>query len=68
MIPENLDRLPDTMLITDKIVASMASVSRATVWNWASSGLIPKPRRLGPRCSRWELGEIRRALGVGQNA
>ena len=33
-------------------------VHQITVFKWASKGVIPKPTKLGPNCSRWKGSSI----------
>ncbi len=43
---------------TDRELAAMLSISKATVWRWVREGLLPKPVRISARCSRWKLGDL----------
>ena len=43
---------------SDKQLARRYGVSRATIWNWAKRGVLPRPHRLGPNTSRWPETEI----------
>lgn len=45
------------LLLTDRDVAHMLKVSRGTVWNWASQGIIPQPIRL-QNTTRWRTIDI----------
>ena len=39
--------------------AQYLGVSLATVWRWSSSrGDFPRPRKIGPRATVWDLNEI----------
>lgn len=40
-------------------VAAMFGVSKATVWRWASSGILPKPIKLGPNTTRWRVSDLK---------
>lgn len=44
--------------ISDHKVAAMFGVSKATVWRWASTGLLPKPIKLGPNTTRWRIADL----------
>lgn len=44
--------------LNDRKVAQRYSVSRITVWRWSKQGLIPKPRKLSPGCTRWNADEL----------
>ena len=50
--------LPDTALIDSSGLAKFLGVSQQTVKRWASSGVIPKARRVGPRLMKWNREEI----------
>ena len=41
--------------VQDTHLASRYGVSRATIWRWVSEGRLPKPIKLTPGCSRWNL-------------
>jgi predicted DNA-binding transcriptional regulator AlpA len=43
------------------VVAALKGVGIATVWRWSKSGQLPSPRKLGPRVSAWNVGELREA-------
>jgi len=45
---------------TDRDLAKRYDVSRATPWNWAKAGKFPKPKKIGPNTTRWDLDEIER--------
>jgi hypothetical protein len=36
-----------------KFPARRWNVHEITIWRWASRGVLPKPVKLGPNCSRW---------------
>lgn len=55
------DSLPDTARVPRQVIERLLSVSRATVWNMARSGRLPKPIKEG-RVTRWNVGELRAAL------
>jgi excisionase family DNA binding protein len=49
-------------LMTATEVCAALRCSRATLYREVSRGGLPKPRKLGSR-SRWDAGELARALG-----
>lgn len=51
---------------TDLQLAQALSISRATVWRWAAEGRIPKPVKLSPGCSRWNVEAVFAALQEGR--
>lgn len=59
---ENFDKLPDSALIGSPTVQAVTGKSRATIWRWINSGILPKPKKLGSSQNLWTVGEIRSAL------
>jgi len=49
----------DVAMIDVNGVASLSCMSHSWIWNAAAKGEMPKPVRLGARCTRWRLAEIR---------
>ncbi|MET3180697.1 UNVERIFIED_ORG: putative DNA-binding transcriptional regulator AlpA [Variovorax guangxiensis] len=62
----DFDNLPAVAVVPVDVVAALFSVSELTVWRRAKAGGIPAPRRYGPKCTRWNVGELRAALGGAQ--
>ena len=63
----NFDFLPDSALIDVKTVAGVLGRSTTAIWRDSRTGRMPSPVRIGPACTRWNVGAIRRhlaALGV----
>lgn len=58
----DFDKLPDSAYVSPQVVARLFGVDRITVWRWAKSGKIPKPKKFGTRIARWDVGSVRRAL------
>ncbi len=50
--------------ISDVQLAEIFSVSRATIWRWAASGILPQPLKLSPGCTRWRLDQIKQLQGA----
>jgi prophage regulatory protein len=44
--------------VTDRALGKRYGVSRATPWNWAKKGGFPKPKKIGPNTTRWDLDEV----------
>lgn len=59
---ENFQYLPNEAHTEAQVVAALYGCSLATVWRWVKSGHIPKPRRIGQRTTRWQVGELRAHL------
>lgn len=56
------DELPDSAYVPVKVVCGLYSCSAASVWRWVRNGQLVAPHRLGPRSTRWSVGELRAAL------
>lgn len=64
-LPPNLkyfDELPDSALVRQPIVEALFSCSNATIWRWSKKGIIPAPRKISPRVTVWNVGELRAAI------
>lgn len=69
-IPEalkNFDQLPNTANVRQPVVQGLYGCSAASVWRGVKDGRIPKPRKLSPRTTCWNVGELRQALAVAGN-
>jgi predicted DNA-binding transcriptional regulator AlpA len=56
----NFDSLPDSAHVRQKDVEGLLGVSGATVWRWVRTGRLPAPKKLGPRTTAWNVGDLRR--------
>jgi predicted DNA-binding transcriptional regulator AlpA len=66
-IPEalkNFDSLPDSAHVRQPIVEALCACSGSTVWRRVKAGQLPKPRKLGPRTTAWNVGALRKALAA----
>ncbi len=61
---ENFDKLPDAANVRQPVVQALYACSPASVWRGVNAGRIPKPRKLSPRTTCWNVGELRQALAV----
>lgn len=59
---KNFDTLPDTANVRQPVVEALFACSSATIWRWAKAGIIPAPRKIAPRVTVWNVGELRAAL------
>jgi prophage regulatory protein len=41
-------------------LAEQFQIDESTVWRWVQRGLLPRPVKLSPGCSRFDLDEIDR--------
>lgn len=67
LIPEalkNFDSLPDSASVRQPVVQGLYACSSASVWRGVKSGRIPRPRKLSPRTTCWNVGELRQALAA----
>lgn len=56
------DQLPDSANVRQPVVQVLYACSAASVWRGVNAGRIPKPRKLSPRTTCWNVGELRLAL------
>lgn len=61
---ENFDELPDAAFVRLPTVSALRGCSNATTWRHVQQGLIPSPKKIGPRITGWNVVELRRALKV----
>ena len=69
-IPEalkNFSLLPAEANVRQPVVQGLYACSAASVWRGVNAGRIPKPRKLSPRTTCWNVGELRQALAVTGN-
>jgi len=52
----------ETRLLSVRQVAAMLGIGVSTVWAWTQQGRLPKPLRIGRRCTRWRLDEVLEAI------
>lgn len=55
----HFDALPDAAHVRLPVVAALKGIGPATVWRWVQIGRLPKPHKLGPNTTAWNVGEIR---------
>jgi len=53
------DQLPDAAFVREPVVRAFFSCSHSTLWRWVKSGLIPQPKKIGPKNTVWNVGELR---------
>lgn len=58
----NFDALPDSAHVRQPVVKALFAISDTTLWRRVKTGLIPAPRKNGPRTTVWNVGELRAAL------
>lgn len=70
-IPEalkNFDQLPNAANVRQPVVQALYACSSASVWRGVNAGRIPRPRKLSPRTTCWNVGELREALAIIKNS
>jgi predicted DNA-binding transcriptional regulator AlpA len=58
---QNFDSLPDSAEVRLPIVCGWRGSSSSTVWRDVKAGRLPSPRKHSPRCTTWNVGELRAA-------
>lgn len=44
--------------VTDRDLAERYQVNRCSPWRWAQKGTFPKPIKLSPGVSRWDIRQV----------
>ena len=57
--------VPDRLLLSSEELASMLSISRASLWRMLSAGKLPLPLRPTAGIVRWRSDEIQRWVNAG---
>lgn len=65
---EDFDRLPDAAYVRLPVVQALYACSDETVRRRVKAGQIPAGRKLGPKITAWNVGELRRNLAQLQAA
>ena len=63
---QNFDLLPDSASVRLPTVQALYACSPATIWRGVKAGRIPAPHKLSPRCSCWNVSELRQALAAAK--
>lgn len=58
----NFDELPNSAYVRQPVVKALFCCSDATIWRRVKDGGIPRPHKLSPRVTAWNVGELRLAL------
>jgi predicted DNA-binding transcriptional regulator AlpA len=60
------DQLPDSAMVPVKAFSAVLDAGESTIWRRAKleSG-FPKPVKLGKKCTRWKVGDIRAFMAGG---
>lgn len=63
---QNFDSLPNSAEVRLPVVCGFYGISPATTWRGVKAGRIPAPRKFSPRCTTWNVGELRAAKARGK--
>lgn len=58
----HFDSLPNSASVRLPVVCGLVGVSPATAWRMALDGRLPAPRKMGPKITAWNVGELRQKL------
>ncbi|MDI1298141.1 transcriptional regulator [Methylotenera sp.] len=58
----DFDQLPDSAHVRFPVVKALYDCSAASVWRGVKNLTIPKPHKLFPRTTCWNVGELKSAL------
>ena len=58
----DFDQMAASAHVRIRTVASLYGCSISSVWRGVKEGRIPAPRKLSPRTTCWNVGELRKAL------
>jgi predicted DNA-binding transcriptional regulator AlpA len=58
----NFDDMPNSARIDVNTVSIITGRSKASVWRDVKAKRLPEPVRSGLRCTRWIVGDLRKAL------
>ena len=63
-LAEHFDKLPDDAMVPVKVLAAVSNEGVSTIWGKSARGEegFPKLVRLGPKCTRARVGDIRAYL------
>lgn len=64
----DFDQLPDAANVRLPTVAALFACSPASIWRGVKAKRIPAPRKLSPRTTCWNVGELRKALSTKVSA
>lgn len=60
----NFDKLPDSANVRLPVLTGLYACSSSSIWRGVRAGRIPKPRKLSPRTTCWNVGELRASLST----
>lgn len=57
-----IDALPDDALVDKHTRRALTGLGESETYDRIAEGRFPAPLRLGPRCCRWKMGQLREWL------
>ena len=60
----DFSQLPSEAHVRLPVVKALYACSAASVWRGTKNGTIPKPHKLSPRTTCWNVGELKKALAL----
>jgi predicted DNA-binding transcriptional regulator AlpA len=57
----NFDSLPDSAYVRMPVMTGRYGVVPMTIYRWSKTGRLPKPIKLGPKTTAWNVGQVRAA-------
>lgn len=60
----DFDDLPDSAFVSIAVVCTLQGCSPATAWRQVRAGILPAPRKIGARMTRFNVGQLRKFLGA----
>ena len=60
--------LPTEGFIREKVVVSICGITKSTLWRWCAEGKFPRPVKLGPATTAWDIVAVRRWMESKRNA
>jgi len=58
---ELFNSLPNCALVALPVVCAIRGRSSASIWRDVRAGRCPAPIKIGTRCTRWRVGDLRQA-------
>jgi predicted DNA-binding transcriptional regulator AlpA len=65
---QHFDSLPDSAHVRLRVVCALRGCSPATAWRHVRINLLPAPRKLSPKITAWNVGELRAVLARSAQA
>ena len=60
----DFSQIPTEAHVRLPVVKALYACSSASVWRGIKTGAIPRPHKLSPRTTCWNVGELKKALAL----